>query len=206
MFSEFFYESQSRHKLTSVARRVVTVSLTRYSVDTILPAFANCLSHLPNLHTLRVCHAHSQMTTALKDAFHSKRYPQMRTIIVPSCAHNILRACPNVVDVTCNEDDGSKLLTAITKECKKVEILDGFRFYSEAMVKRESVVFSPSILLLTISKVCRRLSLNCESSVWARWTRCVPYDRRASPSELTSASDSCRSTSSARYPFSRSCT
>ena len=77
------------------------------------------------------------MTTALKDAFHSKQYPQIRTIIVPSCAHNILRACPNVVDVTCNEDDGSKLLTAITKECKKVEVLDGFRFYSEAMVKRD---------------------------------------------------------------------
>ena len=116
----------------------MTVSLTRYSPDTVLPAFAACLSHLPSLHTLRICHAHSQMTMTLKGMFEGKRYPQIRTIILPTCAHYILRACPNVVDVTCNEDDGSQLLSAMAKECRHVELIEGISLcmHHLPMVKR----------------------------------------------------------------------
>ena len=81
-------------------------------------------------------HAHSQMTTALKNAFEGKHYPQIRTIILPSCAHNVLRACPGVVEVICSDHDGSKLLTAIAKECRNVEVLEGFSFWKDAMAKR----------------------------------------------------------------------
>ena len=113
------YEGKTDIFLISVA----TVTLTRCSTDTVLPAFAECLGVLPNLHTLRIIHAHSQMTTALKNSFEGKQYPQIRKIILPSCAHNILRACPQAREVICNEDDGSKLITAIASACKNVESL-----------------------------------------------------------------------------------
>jgi len=80
-------------------------------------------------------HAHSQMTTPLKAAFEKRSFPQIRTIVLPSCAHNVLRVCPNVTRVTCNEDDGGKLLTAIQAGCKKVEALIGITPY-EAIAKR----------------------------------------------------------------------
>jgi len=54
----------------------MTVSLTRYQFTKILPAFVNALEMLPNLHTLRICHAHSQMSTYLKSAFEGHVFPQ----------------------------------------------------------------------------------------------------------------------------------
>jgi hypothetical protein len=106
--------------------RIVTVSLTRYKTSTVLPAFAECLAVLPNLHTIQVVHAHSQMTTAIKTAFEGHIFPSVRTIIVPSCAHEILRRCPGVEDLTCNEDDGSKLIGALAwAKCGNLKTLRG---------------------------------------------------------------------------------
>ena len=86
------------------------------------------------------------MTTALKDAFEGKKYPQIRTIILPNCAHHILRACPEVRDVTCNEDDGGKLLTPMTKECRNVESIEGIYLNSDQLVKSESRFLDFNIL------------------------------------------------------------
>lgn len=92
----------------------------------VLPAFATCLKALPNLHTLQVIHAHSQMTTPLKKAFEKVSLPQIKTLILPSCAHNILRSCPNVTDLTCNAEDGKKLVTALTQaSIRNVEVIQG---------------------------------------------------------------------------------
>ena len=66
-----------------VPTRVITICLTRCKDKVVMPLFASCLSMLPNLHTLQIVHAHSQMTTALKNAFENKSYPQIRTIIFP---------------------------------------------------------------------------------------------------------------------------
>ena len=104
----------------------MTVSLTRYQFTKILPAFVNALEMLPNLHTLRICHAHSQMSTHLKGAFEGHVFPQIKTVVLPSAAHNILRSCPNVKDVTNVEENGSKLAGAICKECPLVERIAGF--------------------------------------------------------------------------------
>jgi len=105
----------------------MTVSLTRYQFPKILPAFVNALEMLPNLHTLRICHAHSQMSTYLKSAFEGHVFPQIKTVVLPSCTHNILRSCPNVKDVTNIEEDGSKLIGAICKECPRVERVTNFK-------------------------------------------------------------------------------
>ena len=108
--------------------RTVAVSLTRYKASTILPAFAKCLAVLPNLHTIQVAHANTQMTTAIKTAFEGHTFPSVRTVVVPSCAHEILRRCPGVEDLTCNKDvdDESKLIGALASaKCGNLKKLRG---------------------------------------------------------------------------------
>ncbi len=109
--------------LTPLLSRIVSVTLTRYSTDTVIPAFVRCLKILPNLHTLYLIHAHSQMTTALKKGFKGHSIPQIKTLIIPSCAHEVLRSCTGANRVTCNEDSGGKLVTAIKAGCPHVQAL-----------------------------------------------------------------------------------
>ncbi|KAG6907292.1 hypothetical protein DXG01_009485 [Tephrocybe rancida] len=113
----------------------VSVALTRCQSGTVLPAFVRCLMALPNLDTLQVLRAHTQMTTHLKDAFEGHVIRQVRTVVLPDHAHNVLRSCPEVRSVVCNCGDGGKLVSAIQKECKKVEKLAGFG-PDEKMMKR----------------------------------------------------------------------
>lgn len=113
------------------------VSLSRCSTATVLPAFVSCLRALPNLHTLSILFAHTKMTSSLKSAFEGRTFPSVRTVVVPNHAHNVLRSCPEARRVICNSGDGSTLVSAIAKECKKVEVIEGFQ-PDEKMMKRLS--------------------------------------------------------------------
>jgi hypothetical protein len=67
------------------------------------------------------------MSTVLKSAFDDHTFPQVRTIILSSHAHNILRCCPEVRNVICiNQMDSGSLVDAIEKVCRKVEEVEGF--------------------------------------------------------------------------------
>ena len=76
------------------------------------------------------------MTTPLKKVLEGKRFPSMRDVIPPSCAHEILRTFPDVTSITCNEDTGGKLVTAIAAGCPNVNILRRIEA-DPAMLKRE---------------------------------------------------------------------
>lgn len=86
---------------------IVTVSMAKYQTDKILPMFAKCLAALPNLHTIQITYANSAMSTPIKNAFEGISLPTVRTMIVPPGAHEILRRCPGVEDLTANEYEGS---------------------------------------------------------------------------------------------------
>ncbi|KIJ30057.1 hypothetical protein M422DRAFT_267854 [Sphaerobolus stellatus SS14] len=115
-----------RNQIIASHVRSCRVVLTRCATNIALPAFAKCLASLPNLHTLDILHAHSQMTTHLKEGFKRGNFPAIKKIILPSCAHNVLRCCPEVTSVTCIEENGSKLIGAIASSCPKVEVLERF--------------------------------------------------------------------------------
>jgi hypothetical protein len=120
--------------------RIVTVTLTRYKTTTVLPPFVKLLQSLPNVHTLQVPHAHSAMTGALKTAFEGSSFPSIRTVIMPTCAHEILRCCPETRDVTCNEGDGGRLVSALADAgCSQLEVI---RYVSPGpvMLKRERLL------------------------------------------------------------------
>jgi len=66
--------------------------------------FARCLPALPNLHTIEITSMDSAYSRFLRAGLKSTTLPQIRTIILPSTAHYILRYCPNIEDLTCSPD------------------------------------------------------------------------------------------------------
>ncbi|KAG9318005.1 hypothetical protein JVU11DRAFT_66 [Chiua virens] len=106
--------------------QTISVCFTRYQSAEIIPAFAACLAMLPNLTTIQVMHAHSKMTTSIKNGFEGKRFPLVRRILLPSSAHGIIKCCPNVEEVTCTEGDGSTIVGSLVKgKCCQVRVLKG---------------------------------------------------------------------------------
>ena len=118
----------------------MTVSLSRWAPGTVLPAFVRAIEALPNLHTLQVIHTPHKISTALKDAFAGRVFPQVRTITLPGDAHNILRSCPEVRKVVCMGYGSNKLITPIANFCKKVEEVEGFS-RCEGDMKRTMLLF-----------------------------------------------------------------
>nr|GAT52718.1 predicted protein [Mycena chlorophos] len=107
------------------------------------------MSKMPNLHTLQVIHAHSQMTTHLKNGFENISLPTIRCLVVPDHGHEILRCCPEVKHVVCTSADGSKLVSAIGKCCPKVEIIQDFDISGDNLRKR-LLKAAPNLLELRI--------------------------------------------------------
>ncbi|KAF8159183.1 hypothetical protein B0H34DRAFT_654539 [Crassisporium funariophilum] len=126
----------------------VRIILSRYSVSTVLPAFIAAIHALPNLHTLQILRTHHKMSSMLKSAFQGQIFPQVRTIVLPSYAHHILRCCPEVrTIVCCSWDDGSQLVSAMGKICRKVETVEGFRVDDKIM--KRIVKAAPNLRSIT---------------------------------------------------------
>ena len=83
--------------LTCVLSKFMTV---HYLEDQVVHPFAQCLSSLPNLHTLKLgSFGGSPDATLLKVALGRIRLPQIKTLTIPEPAHPLLEHCPNVEDV-----------------------------------------------------------------------------------------------------------
>jgi hypothetical protein len=121
--------SRQRNKPSDFTR-IANIIISRCSQNTVLPAFARCLSQLPNPRTLQFIHIHSVMSTTLIRSFRGLELPAVHTIVLPAHAHHVLRCCPKVRSTTCIEDDSiiqyDKLVTALREKCRKVEVLKGF--------------------------------------------------------------------------------
>ena len=68
--------------------------------------FVECLTALPNLHTLEISsmwedQIAQSFTTALRERKPKLQLQQVQTLILPPKAHQLLRYCPNVEDLTC---------------------------------------------------------------------------------------------------------
>jgi hypothetical protein len=63
----------------------------------------------------------------LNSYFSNHTFPSVRTVIVPEHGQDILRCCPGARKVVCNHGDGSKIITAIGKCCKKVQAVEGIQ-------------------------------------------------------------------------------
>lgn len=66
--------------------------------------FVECLTALPNLHTLEIAFApRNQVVKHFVDALKKResQFQQIRTLVLPDAVHWLLRCCPNVEDLTC---------------------------------------------------------------------------------------------------------
>ncbi|KAJ7044968.1 hypothetical protein C8F04DRAFT_1249414 [Mycena alexandri] len=115
--------------------RVVSVSLSWHKIAVAAPLFAQCLEALPNLDTLHILYLKSKWQGTINTAFEDKELPGVRTIILPSGAHGILAACPNVRDVSCNEESGAKLFDTLIGCCPEVERIQGFQLTTAKLKK-----------------------------------------------------------------------
>jgi hypothetical protein len=91
---------------------------------------------MPNLQTLHVLHAHTQMTSQIKAGFEGITLPAVRNLIIPGYCHELLKRCPEARSVRCTREDGSKLVTVIKKSCTKVEEMRGFWMNTANFTKR----------------------------------------------------------------------
>ncbi|KAF8129187.1 hypothetical protein EV363DRAFT_1134803, partial [Boletus edulis] len=97
-----------------------------YQKAKIIPEFAACLATSPNLDTIEVIYAEWEMQTDVKNAFRCKRFPSVQRISLPSFAHEIIRGCRNLEEVTCVDGGGSKIVqTLVEGKCHQVRILKG---------------------------------------------------------------------------------
>ena len=108
-----------------------------YQSTVVIPKLA-LLSSLQNLHTLQVFHAHSHMTTAIKNSLQGVIFPKIHTLIIPEHCHEILKCCPHVTKVWCNRGSGSKLVMVIAQHCKEVQEMRDFSA-DERLVKSACV-------------------------------------------------------------------
>ncbi|KAI0790800.1 hypothetical protein C8Q75DRAFT_806180 [Abortiporus biennis] len=128
--------------------KIYTVTFPPWIKYTTLSLFVQCLQNLPNLHTLQVLHAPSRIATALKDAFSHVDLPQIHTLILPDCAHDILRSCSGARNITCNEHDGEKLLDTIYDSGLDIQSLRNVGT-SQALLKRLPILV-PSLELILL--------------------------------------------------------
>ena len=66
--------------------------------------FVECLTTLPNLHTLEIVSmSEGRVVQSLATALEKRKRKihQVRTLVLPPAAHWLLRYCPNVKDLTC---------------------------------------------------------------------------------------------------------
>jgi hypothetical protein len=79
---------------------VVNIQIGMYRVQNLFRELARCLEKFPNVHTLRVKPYHSSptvMNRAITYGFgHYKRFPQIRSIIIPLEYYGLLKYCPGV--------------------------------------------------------------------------------------------------------------
>ncbi|THH01985.1 hypothetical protein EW026_g810 [Hermanssonia centrifuga] len=101
--------------------RTVTFTLTKSDVKGTMPAITTLLSALPALHTIQILSC--KIAGDFKNAVTYLSLPTVHTLIIPTDANALVRACPNVKHVRCAGGHGSALVGSL--KGSKCETLDG---------------------------------------------------------------------------------
>ncbi|KAF8595360.1 hypothetical protein BDV93DRAFT_515035 [Ceratobasidium sp. AG-I] len=145
--------TKSPHLLPLV--KIVTVCLVPSKICKPMPSFVELLANLPNLHTIQIVNRDSDVLTGLlRKLFYGRVLPSVRSVILPSDAYDILRCCPGIREVTCNEWNGAHLVQGLTEgNCNEVEVLRGI-FPSDFYVKRLAKLNPPLRLVRLEARGC----------------------------------------------------
>lgn len=101
-----------------------------------IPAFIELLANLPNLHTIQIVNGSN--AEQLKKLLYGRVLPSVRSVILPYGVYSILKFCPGVREVTCNDWTGAHLVRGLTEgKCDQVEVMRGI-YPDEFYIKRLS--------------------------------------------------------------------
>jgi hypothetical protein len=123
--------------------RACVISCSRYLTFTVaktkeltaaLSAFATVLPLFTHLHTFHIVAVGK--ASALRNALpKSLSLPKVRTAVVPSNAHWLVRACPNVQHVRCVGGSGKELVSAL-KGLEHVRYFSGYVDWDDKLAHR----------------------------------------------------------------------
>ncbi|KAF9782493.1 hypothetical protein BJ322DRAFT_224398 [Thelephora terrestris] len=114
--------------------KVLSVSLTFHGwyMESSLSSFVGCLYALPNLHTLEIVYCLSgRYPAGVKRAFAAVSLPNILTLTLHSRAGDVIKACPNVKEVTliCGgsniPDSVVELLADMRHTIRRIAVLHG---------------------------------------------------------------------------------
>ncbi len=154
-----------------------------------MPAITTLLSALPALHTIQILSC--KIAGDFKNAVTYLSLPTVHTLIIPTDANALVRACPNVKHVRCAGGHGSALVGSL--KGSKCETLDGMIDWvkDRKLTERESLVFSRSSLLIHLylglvksvpllhtleirRPVNRGLGILSQNTAPAQWAQVIP--------------------------------
>ena len=147
--------------LGPTAQRTLVVNFA-HGTDRVRILFVECLTALPNLHTLEITsmwdHNVQVFVTALEDRKVRLQLQRVQALVLPAEAHRLLQYCPNIEDLTCcatapNEAFAESLMAGGLSRITKLSVLSPGRgvIWSSGKIWSSRVYFVSC--LLTIGEV-----------------------------------------------------
>ena len=131
--------------------RVVNVILQSYCYDTVIAELARCLALFPNLHTLQVLGLGMRRGEITYKVFRGLKFPQIRTLVVPSPGYYMLPSFPNVKDVTCIGGCPEVFWETLFAHCPNVVSLGTFESADCTNVINGGPTFIPRHILYSLT-------------------------------------------------------
>ncbi|CAE6476601.1 unnamed protein product, partial [Rhizoctonia solani] len=90
------------------------------------------------------------MIQSLKKYFAGNSFPTIQRLILPTSAHDILRCCPKMREVTCTAGDGMQIVATLAHAgCPKLEILRGVS--ARSVLKKRLAKVNPPLKCVRIN-------------------------------------------------------
>ncbi|KAI0072618.1 hypothetical protein K474DRAFT_1686559 [Panus rudis PR-1116 ss-1] len=151
--------------------RVLTFSLSKSAVKETLPHLTKLLHAVPNLHTIQIvtCKIPGDFGKAVQGV----QFPSVRTVVIPTDCHAILKSCPNATHVRCTLGNGHTLIGSL-KHCK-CEVLDGMIDWVDPKVMDRLVKVAPNLTRIEIRRpVNWGLGILSQNKAPAEWAQVIP--------------------------------
>ncbi|KAJ3507702.1 hypothetical protein NLJ89_g6160 [Agrocybe chaxingu] len=149
----------------------VNVAILEYSVDTVLPELARCMTLFPNLHTVQLNFKLKRKRHAfLQDVFSPYSYPHIHTVCLSESAAPFIHACPGLRELHSyqNAPWGTSTLGHVLIH-KKLDVLGVVTYHQEAITHIAKNL--PDLREITLGRTQLRLGYPSRNALWDRMKR-----------------------------------
>ncbi|CAL1702730.1 unnamed protein product [Somion occarium] len=148
--------------------RTITLMLSKSDVAPTMTALRDLLEALPNLSTIQVitCRIPGDFGRATQGL----SCPNVRTVVIPTDCHAVLKACPNTMHVRCAGGSGVTLIGSL--KFSKCETLDGMINWVKDMKTVDRLIKNaPNLRKIEIRRpVCFGLGIMSQNKAPEQWS------------------------------------